>query len=144
MVAASYRVKPGRDRLMQPRLAAIDEGRNMLKRGPEVGVVKDQDTGKVTDVGDPRRAAYDLSHVIQGYRSIATSAESVTLSWPLAAMDYNPQVANDLAAPDWRPVSATDGTNGVFRTLTVPRTNQNQFYRLQKNTGLKGRHRLGE
>ncbi|HKX61906.1 MAG TPA: hypothetical protein VJS65_08675 [Verrucomicrobiae bacterium] len=65
--------------------------------------------------------------------SIATSAESVTLSWQLAAMGYQPQVANDLAAPDWRPVSATDGTNGVFRTLTVPRTNQNQFYRLQKN-----------
>ena len=66
--------------------------------------------------------------------SIATSAESVMLSWQLAAIDYHPQVASDLAAPDWRPVSAIVGTNGVFRTLTVPRTDQNQFYRLQKNT----------
>ena len=74
--------------------------------------------------------------------SIATSAENVTLSWQLAAVDYGPHVANDLAAPDWRPVSGTDGTNGVFRTLTVPRPNQNRFYRLQKNPDVTFRNGL--
>ena len=62
--------------------------------------------------------------------SIAVSTGSVVLSWPVAALDYGPQVADSLS--EWRPASGVVGTNGILRTLTLPRPTRNQFYRLEK------------
>jgi hypothetical protein len=61
---------------------------------------------------------------------ITASAESIVISWPVAAIDYSPQVADSFR--EWRGLSGAVGTNGALRTLTLPRPSQNQFYRLQK------------
>jgi hypothetical protein len=72
-----------------------------------------------------------LSHGGTGPRlGIAGSTASLVLSWPVAAIEYSPQVCDSI--PDWRPASGIAGTNGLFRTLTLPWPARNQFYRLEK------------
>jgi hypothetical protein len=84
----------------------------------------------LTSAGSPvYLAKLDSGHT--GPRlSITASADAVLLAWPLAATDYSPEVADSLS--HWRPASGIHATNGPFRTLTLPRPFQNQFYRLHK------------
>jgi hypothetical protein len=72
-----------------------------------------------------------LNNVGTGPRlGIAASTESLVLSWPVAAIDHTLYVSDSLS--DWRATSGVAGTNGLFRTLTLPRPTRNQFYRLEK------------
>jgi hypothetical protein len=64
--------------------------------------------------------------------NIVSSATNLVLSWPLAAMGYVVESSGTVPGkPSWESLAATDGTNGLHRTLTVPKPVASRFYRLR-------------
>ncbi len=72
-----------------------------------------------------------FSTLAPGVSAIVQHGELV-LAWPTNAVSFVLESTTDLATPEWTPVSAPVlVANGLF-TVTLPMTNKQTFYRLQK------------
>jgi hypothetical protein len=64
--------------------------------------------------------------------SIALVGTNVTLSWPAALSNYVLQSAANLGAGEWNTNLGPPSVNGKSLFITLPATNQQQFYRLSQ------------
>jgi hypothetical protein len=61
---------------------------------------------------------------------ITRAGEALQLSWPAGLGSYQVYSANTPAGP-WQPVAVVVSTNGLDATVSVPASNQQQFFRLE-------------
>lgn len=62
---------------------------------------------------------------------LSASQNSLTLTWPAWANDWNLQTTTNLMPPVyWWPITNTVGSNNGVFSVTIPETLQNQFFRL--------------
>ena len=64
--------------------------------------------------------------------SIALVGTNVTLSWPAALSNYVLQSVGSLGAGGWNTNLGPPSVNGKSLFITLPATNQQQFYRLSQ------------
>ena len=64
--------------------------------------------------------------------SIALVGTNVTLSWPAALSNYVLQSVGNLGAGEWNTNLGSPSVNGKNLFITLPATNQQQFYRLSQ------------
>lgn len=62
----------------------------------------------------------------------SSSANAITISWPSPATGFVLQSAADLAAANWMTIDTTPTDDGITRTLVLPTTSGNHFFRLLK------------
>jgi hypothetical protein len=66
--------------------------------------------------------------------NIKPASNTIVLSWPAGATEFELQQALGLVPSAWQPAGATSIVNGSVRTTTVGRTNASQFFRLKSLT----------
>lgn len=65
-------------------------------------------------------------------QSTVSSPSALAVSWPSWALGFTLESTTNLTGGLWTPVAATPGLSGNFWSVTIPTTNNLDFYRLQR------------
>ena len=62
--------------------------------------------------------------------NITKPDDNLRITWPVAAADFSLESTDDPASGVWTPVTATTITNGTDIVVTIPASENHQFFRL--------------